>query len=206
MSTRTRPAAVLAAVVLAITLAGCGNDEPSGMGDHMDGTGQSDGRSDSSESGSGDVSEQHNDTDVAFAQQMIPHHRQALMMVAMVERRGESEELRDLAEQMAEVQADEIELMEDMLRTWDEDLPAGGSMGHGMSTMTDEQLDRLGEARGSGFDAMWAQMMIAHHEDAIRMSEAQLDGGENAEAGALAEDIIDAQTAEIEQLEDIARG
>ena len=42
-------------------------------------------------------------------------------------------------------------------------------------------------------------------EDAIEMSEVELEKGVNPEAHQLARDIIEAQTREIAQLEDIAR-
>jgi len=49
-------------------------------------------------------------------------------------------------------------------------------------------------------DVMFAQGMIAHHEQAIEMSDMVLERGENAEVKALAEDIKAAQTPEIEIL------
>ena len=152
-----------------------------------------------------EVSERHDEDDVTFAQEMIPHHAQALRMVEMVERHGASDELADLAAQMETAQEREIGLMEQMLETWGEDLPDSGLMGHGMSGMDGEALERLEDVRPDDFDSMWALMMIQHHEDAIEMSEVELDEGVNPEAHQLARDIIEAQTREIAQLEDIAR-
>lgn len=200
-------AATAAAAVLALGAAGCGGDDPGGMGMGDGGMGMGSGPSERSEpSGPAvEVSERHDEDDVTFAQEMIPHHAQALRMVEMVERHGASDELADLAAQMETAQEREIGLMEAMLETWGEDLPDSGLMGHGMSGMDGEALERLEDVRPDDFDSMWALMMIQHHEDAIEMSEVELDEGVNPEAHQLARDIIEAQTREIEQLEDIAR-
>ena len=203
-------AATAAAVVLALGAAGCGGDDPGGMGMGDGGMGMGSGPSGRSERSepSGprvEVSERHDADDVTFAQEMIPHHAQALRMVEMVERHGASDELADLAAQMETAQEQEIGVMEEMLDTWGEDLPDSGLMGHGMSGMGGEALERLEDVRPDDFDSMWALMMIEHHEDAIEMSEVELAEGVNPEAQQLARDIIEAQTREIEQLEDIAR-
>ncbi len=200
-------AATAAAAVLALGAAGCGGDDPGGTGMGDGGMGMGSGPSERSEpSGPAvEVSERHDEDDVTFAQEMIPHHAQALRMVEMVERHGASDELADLAAQMETAQEREIGLMEQMLETWGEDLPDSGLMGHGMSGMDGEALERLEDVRPDDFDSMWALMMIQHHEDAIEMSEVELDEGVNPEAHQLARDIIEAQTREIAQLEDIAR-
>ncbi|PJI53977.1 DUF305 domain-containing protein, partial [Methylobacterium radiotolerans] len=44
---------------------------------------------------------------------------------------------------------------------------------------------------------------IAHHEGAVAMAEAEVADGENADAVALAQDIVDAQTAEIAEMKEI---
>lgn len=53
---------------------------------------------------------------------------------------------------------------------------------------------------GAAFDRMWLQTMTEHHEGAITMAESEVETGENADAQALAQNIIDAQTAEIETM------
>ena len=53
------------------------------------------------------------------------------------------------------------------------------------------------EARNDA-DVEFAQGMIAHHQQAVEMSDMVLERGENAEVKALAQRIKDAQTSEIE--------
>jgi len=50
---------------------------------------------------------------------------------------------------------------------------------------------------GTEFDRRFLELMIGHHEGAVGMAQEELDSGENADALALAQTIIDAQTTEI---------
>lgn len=49
-------------------------------------------------------------------------------------------------------------------------------------------------------DAMFIEQMIPHHEDAIAMAELALTRAEHPEIKQLAEDVIDTQSAEIDQM------
>jgi uncharacterized protein (DUF305 family) len=50
------------------------------------------------------------------------------------------------------------------------------------------------------FDRAFIQMMIPHHEGAIEMGKAELNQGADPELKALAQDIIDAQQREINEM------
>lgn len=150
----------------------------------------------------------HVDADVEFVQQMIPHHEQAVMMSEMAEQRADSQELVSLAERIEAAQAPEIEQMQAMLARWGED-GEGAAHGahHGMAGMMDEdRMDALRDGSGTAFDQMWLESMIEHHEGAVEMSRTQLDEGEDPEALALAETIIEAQEAEIVEMEQMLSG
>ncbi|WP_216853351.1 F510_1955 family glycosylhydrolase [Phytoactinopolyspora halotolerans] len=146
----------------------------------------------------------HNAADVAFTQEMIPHHAQAVEMSALAADRAESAEVKSLAEDIEAAQQPEIDLMSEMLRAWGEDVPdtnAAGHEGHGSGEMpgmmSDQEMTELGSATGAEFDRMWLTMMIAHHEGAITMSEEVLANGSDAEVSELADEIIEVQQAEI---------
>ena len=55
-------------------------------------------------------------------------------------------------------------------------------------------------SNGAEFDALWLKSMIGHHQGAIEMARAELANGQNVDAKSLAQKIIDAQQAEIEQM------
>lgn len=69
--------------------------------------------------------------------------------------------------------------------------------------MSPEQMEDLESAEGGEFDTLWLEMMIEHHEGAIAMSTDQVADGQNADAVGLAEDIAEAQQAEITQMREM---
>ncbi|MBU2074971.1 MAG: DUF305 domain-containing protein [Actinobacteria bacterium] len=185
---KTLTAALLAASLL--TLAACGNE-------------------DGSDSAAG-----HNDTDVAFAQQMIPHHQQAVEMAQLAETRAESAEVKSVAADIKAAQDPEIETMTGWLESWGEDVPDQdmSGMDHGdMSSddmagmMTEEEMGDLEGSSGSEFDQMFLTMMIAHHEGAIEMAQTEQAEGEFLDALALAEEIESVQTEEIQTMQELLK-
>lgn len=154
----------------------------------------------------------HNDADVSFAQQMIPHHEQAIEMARLAGSRASSQEVKDLAADIEAAQEPEIRIMTDWLEEWGEDVPAeempgmdhgGMSSGDMPGMMSEEDLAGLGSASGPKFDRMFLTMMIEHHEGAVEMARTEQADGENPDAIALAEDIESAQTEEIALMQDL---
>ena len=150
------------------------------------------------------------DSDVMFAQMMIPHHEQAIEMseIALDPASGASAAIQDLAIRIRDAQDPEIELMKGFLVTWGspvtpEDGVDHSSMMEGMLTV--EELDELAGLQGPEFDVRWAQAMIAHHKGAVAMAEDVLADGKNAETRKLAEEIIANQQSEIDELSLIAQ-
>jgi len=70
-----------------------------------------------------------------------------------------------------------------------------------MPGMMDEgRMVALEDLQGQGFDLAFIETMSEHHEGAIEMAETVLAEGENAEVAQVAESIIEAQRAEIDQM------
>jgi uncharacterized protein (DUF305 family) len=198
-----RPARFLGtlALGLALTLTACGEDEPTN-------------------DTSTQVSEtDHNEADVAFATDMIQHHAQALAMVDLTAGRPLDPEVRQLAEEIREAQGPEIETMSDWLQEWDEEVPATirdhSNAGHDMEGMGDsmngsdsdmpgmmsgDDFDELESAADADFQTMWLEMMIEHHEGAVEMAQDEQADGQYRPAVDLAGNVVDTQTAEIEQM------
>lgn len=141
-----------------------------------------------------------NQADVMFAQMMIPHHRQAVEMAELAATRAADPEVKDLAAKIKAAQDPEIVLMRGWLAQWGAaEMPAVGEhAGHGM--MTDEDMAELRAAKGAAFDRMFTRMMIEHHDGAIDMARTQRARGADPKVKDLAEAIISAQRAEIEQM------
>lgn len=144
----------------------------------------------------------HNDQDIAFAQAMVPHHQQAVDMATMAAGKAADPKVRDLAGRIESAQGPEIQQLRDMLGRWgattESDMPG---MGHGEGMMTDDQMHQLEQATGADFDRMWLQMMIAHHQGAVTMATTEVEQGGDADAKALAQRIVDAQKAEITEMQ-----
>ena len=144
--------------------------------------------------------------DVAFMQGMIPHHRQALAMTALVTERTEHREVRLVALRIALSQQDEINLMMGWLRRRSEPVPGegehGAHVGHGLmpGMLTTEELAALAAARGPEFDRRFLTFMIKHHEGAVRMVAALFasqGGGQQTEVFQFASDVDADQQMEI---------
>ena len=160
------------------------------------------------------ASQEFNDADVSFAQEMIPHHQQALMMAAMAKRVGRTDGLRQLAQRIQAAQQPEIDLMAGWLDTWGEDVTGLGGMDHMMmghddvdggmpGMMSGGQLRGMRLADGIAFDRLWLKGMIEHHEGAVTMAREEQTAGLNADAIALAKRIETDQTEEIAYMRDL---
>ncbi len=64
----------------------------------------------------------HNDADIAFAQQMIPHHLGAVQMADLAPTRATSQGVKDLAIKIKAAQAPEIDQMTSWLKVWGADV------------------------------------------------------------------------------------
>jgi uncharacterized protein (DUF305 family) len=157
---------------------------------------------------------EHNDADIRFAQTMITHHRQAIQMAELAGERAESQPVKDLAEQIRTAQEPEIATLTTFLVAWGAEVPTDegiGAMDHGdmgdtSGMMTPEQMNQMSAASGAAFDRLFLQMMIVHHQGAVADAQTELTEGNNQQAKELAQKIIDNQTPEITQMQQLLQG
>ncbi|QFU89683.1 DUF305 domain-containing protein [Amycolatopsis sp. YIM 10] len=208
---------VMAGIAMAATgalLAGCGgNDDMSDMGHTT---------SSAAPPAAAPTGQQaaHNQQDITFAEEMIQHHTQALDMAELVPSRSSDPKVLDLATRIEKAQDPEIERMQEWLTAWGAAAPATpssssdgaghGSMPHGSGTpmpgmMTEDEMKQLEQAKGAEFDRLWLELMIKHHQGAVEMARTELGTGANADAKALAQQIIDAQQAEISEMDNLLK-
>lgn len=158
--------------------------------------------------------------DVTFAQQMIPHHSQAVKMAALAASRAQDPAVKKLAAQIMAAQGPEIETMQRMLGTWGRPLaPEMEGMEH--STMSPEEtmdmsanmpgmadeadMKALAAAKGARFDRMFLSMMIEHHRGALQMARTVRAEGRDPEAIALAGKMHSAQQREIKRMQQLQK-
>ena len=192
----------LAATLVAGTLllAACGDD-----GSDAAHVGPVTGTTDASTSGPDSAEGTFDDTDVAFARDMVPHHRQAIQMARLAEERAEDPRVIDLAGRIEAAQQPEIDTLSGWLEQWDagvghmDDAMSGSHHGMG-GMMSGQDMRSLMSATGAEFDRLFLEQMTVHHEGAVQMAETEIAGGRSADAIALAESIRDDQTAEIAEM------
>lgn len=209
-----RITATLAGLALTATLAACadqGATPPAATTSPTNSTSATATES-ASASASTDVAAEHNDQDTTFAQMMIIHHEGAIEMSQLAVQRADNPEVVALAERIAEAQGPEIDEMTAWLGAWGEDISPDDHGGMDMGGMDmdgmsqEEMMTQLDGLAGDEFDRAFLDAMIAHHEGAIEMSEQQVADGQNPDAVALAEKIIEDQRAEITEMREILAG
>ncbi|MFJ7244335.1 DUF305 domain-containing protein [Kitasatospora sp. NPDC098652] len=166
----------------------------------------------------------HNAVDVSFAQQMIPHHRQALAMAELADTRAASPQVKALAMKIKAAQNPEIIQMSAWLSAWGQQVPTDGGMS-GMPGMThsmapgssmpgmsmpsmpgmmgDGDMAKLQSLSGAEFDKAFLAGMIAHHEGAVTMAKDETAKGTYEPAKKMAESISTSQAAEIAEMKQL---
>lgn len=190
MNIRTAATAALA-LSAALVLAGCS-------------TGTEDDSMPGMDHGSSEQAADVNDADVEFASMMIIHHEQAIEMSDIVlAKDGVDPEVMALAEAIKAAQGPEMEQLQGWLDDWgvDPDEHEMDGMDHGEGMMSEEDLAALEAAGGAEAARLFLEQMIVHHEGAVEMAQTQVDEGSNPDAVELARTIIDAQTAEIQEMD-----
>ena len=185
------------ALAAALVLAGCST----GTGDTMPGMDHS--TSATSSTPTADAVGGHNSADTTFAQMMTPHHEQAVEMSdIMLAKTGMDPKIETLAQDIKAAQGPEIQKMTDWLTGWSEPTSMAGN--HGMDgMMTDSDLNKLKSAQGTDASKLFLTQMIAHHEGAVEMARTEVTDGKNADAVALAQEIVSSQEAEIKDMQDL---
>ncbi|MBP2437265.1 DUF305 domain-containing protein [Microbacterium amylolyticum] len=147
-----------------------------------------------------------NDADVEFASMMIVHHEQAIEMSDIILAKDDADpQVRGLAEAIKAAQGPEIELMQSWLDDWgvSPDEHQMHDMDHGDGMMSEDDLAALDAAGGADASSLFLEQMIIHHEGAVVMAQTQIDHGSSPDAVELARTIIDAQTTEIAEMEEL---
>ncbi|QQM47430.1 DUF305 domain-containing protein [Streptomyces liliifuscus] len=159
--------------------------------------------------------------DAGFARDMAVHHQQAVEMAYIVRDRTTNEDVRRLAYDIAQTQANQRGMLLGWLDLWN--LPVtspdgymtwmqGGHMGHqikdgslmpGMATNT--QLDQLGKLTGKQAEILYLQLMYDHHMGGIDMARACTQQCTIPQEKKLAQGMVDAQQSEMTVMTDLLR-
>ncbi len=164
--------------ILAVAFGACGSDD------------------DSASSSSADAEE----VDGNFIADMVPHHQSAIEMAEIAETQADHPEIKQLSSEIIAAQEMEIaELNAAHLRIFGEPLAEedGSTEEHGGEV---SEIDMTALENADPFDEAFIDMMIPHHQAAIEMARVELSDGQDPELMALAQQIIDSQSIEIEEM------
>ncbi|MFH8486088.1 DUF305 domain-containing protein [Streptomyces longisporoflavus] len=151
--------------------------------------------------------------DAGFARDMATHHQQAVEMSYIVRDRTKDEEIRRLAYDIAQTQANQRGMLLGWLDLWElpkvpekapmewmgmGDMPPGedGALMPGMATNT--ELKKLGKLEGRAAEVRYLQLMIKHHKGGVHMAEGCVDRCEVGAEVRLARGMVASQESEIE--------
>nr|WP_237419179.1 DUF305 domain-containing protein [Kitasatospora sp. SID7827] len=154
--------------------------------------------------------------EAGFARDMATHHQQAIDMSFLVRDRTQNEEVRGLAFDIINTQANQRGMLMGFLDQWglSQNTTAkpmtwmnhpyeahDGALMPGMATNT--ELDRLRSLSGQDAEVYYLQLMITHHKAGAEMAQAYVDAGTNAPEKRLAQGMVDAQHSEIQLMTDM---
>ncbi|MEV6023997.1 DUF305 domain-containing protein [Streptomyces sp. NPDC052036] len=151
--------------------------------------------------------------DAGFARDMAVHHQQAVEMSYIVRDRTNDDEVRRLAYDIAQTQANQRGMLLGWLDLWGlpkvsadppmtwmgmGDMASGkdGALMPGMATNT--ELRKLNTLRGKQAEILYLQLMTDHHKGGIHMAEGCVAKCTVGVEKKLAQGMVDAQQSEIE--------
>ncbi|MFI6929252.1 DUF305 domain-containing protein [Streptomyces sp. NPDC050287] len=151
--------------------------------------------------------------DAGFARDMSVHHQQAVEMSYIVRDRTDDEDVRRLAYDIAQTQANQRGMLLGWLDLWQlpkvsadppmtwmgmGDMPAGkdGALMPGMATNSD--LKKLGTLSGKQAEIFYLQLMTDHHKGGIHMAEGCVDKCTVGVEKQLAQGMVNGQQSEID--------
>ncbi|MHC0430409.1 DUF305 domain-containing protein [Streptomyces sp. O3] len=159
--------------------------------------------------------------EAGFARDMAVHHQQAVEMSFIVRERTDDEEVRRLAYDIINTQANQRGMLLGQLEAWglpkssqeppmawmghaaDEDVyePRDGSLMPGMAT--DTELDRLRAAEGRGAEVLYLELMTEHHRAGVDMAQGAVDLADDPLTVRLARGMVRGQQSEMKLMADM---
>ena len=133
--------------------------------------------------------------EVRFLTDMIDHHAMGVAMAETCVQKAIHAELRDLCAQVIEAQSREIVLMQSWLQSW-----YGITHEPEMKPGEQRMLEKLAALTSAGFEIEFMEMLIKHHQRAIKESLHCVDKAWHAELRQLCQQMAAAQSQEITRL------
>jgi uncharacterized protein (DUF305 family) len=127
---------------------------------------------------------------------MIDHHAMAVAMAEICLDKAVHEELRTLCGSIITSQSQQIRQMQTWLQQW-----YAISYVPQMNPGDQRMMEKLASLSGAEFEITFMEMMIKHHEKAVKEGRQCLDKAYHPELIALCQNIVQTQSAEIMEME-----
>ncbi|WP_328353934.1 DUF305 domain-containing protein [Streptomyces sp. NBC_00445] len=159
-----------------------------------------------------------NSVEAGFSRDMAVHHQQAVEMSFIVRDRTDDEEVRTLAYDVINTQANQRGMLLGRLEAWELNKSSTETpmtwMGHGAmyeakdgslmpGMATNTQLDQLREAKGKNAEILYLRLMTAHHKGGVDMARGAVKMADDDKLVRLAQTMVDGQQAEIDLMADM---
>jgi uncharacterized protein (DUF305 family) len=158
--------------------------------------------------------------DAGFARDMAVHHQQGVELAYLVRDRTDDEEVRRLAYDIAQTQANQRGMLLGWLDLWElpkvssdppmtwmgmGDMPSAGpgSLMPGMAT--DAELAKLGTLDGRRAEVYFLRLMTEHHKGGAHMAEGCVERCAVKAEKRLADSMVESQRSEIALMADLLR-
>ncbi|MEU4143956.1 DUF305 domain-containing protein [Streptomyces parvulus] len=156
--------------------------------------------------------------DAGFARDMSVHHQQAVEMSYVVRDRTDDEEVRRLAYDIAQTQANQRGMMIGWLDLWglpkvSSDPPMswmgmGGAPSAGEGSLmpgmaTDAEMEKLGTLNGKRAEVYYLQLMTEHHKGGVHMARGCVEKCTVGVEKRLAGGMVESQQSEIRLMADL---
>lgn len=158
-------------------------------------------------SGFGSAEDAHNEVDVHFLGMMVPHHEQAIdMSDVLLASDVDDAQVRDLAQRIKDGQERENEQMRAWADEWGIQKDMDFHSNHIANGMFQpEELEEFSSLKGDQLRTTFLEMMHYHHKHVIEMTQSEIQNGAYAPLREMAQDMVDVQTAEMREMEDLLR-
>jgi uncharacterized protein (DUF305 family) len=136
-----------------------------------------------------------------FLAKTMDHHLGAVKMGKICDRKAERRKLKQVCPEIAEAQAEEIDVMQRWLKRW-YDKEEKPRLDEQMRADLEELRDAL---RGEDFDVMVSEMFIAHHEEQIHHSHRCMEKAIHKRLVRMCQEQIEVQGDEIKIFEKVIK-
>jgi uncharacterized protein (DUF305 family) len=143
-----------------------------------------------------------NSADFTYAEMMIVHHEQALVMTELAPSRASAKGVKQVADRISAAQRPEIDAMRGwQTRNGADKRPRAPHDHAAMPGMaTQKQLAELRAAKGEAFDELFLKLMITHHKGALTMAGDALSDGNDVTIEEWATELVAQQSTEIHRM------